>query len=230
MPPFALRLSFVPFVHLANLFSAPNDILRAMTDKEFASKSGASDGPGSRIVPSGYGPSVRGRGATMSTRGRGSVPSPVNNYAPGPIQQQMMQQVPQQQQQSFFDSRISQIPPPQPVSVQQMTQQVPQQASPQFFPPPPASSAPATSAIPQPTLIPTPMAVEPSEPVEEKDDKEKTSGATLPCIVNTFGFGSGHQAELLKVLSCVSHVCLFLENLRKGKWIISGYRNQGHDS
>lgn len=144
-----------------------------------------------------------------------------------PMQQQQMQgmpqqfQMPQQIQQQMPMQQQMQGMPPQPFQVQQqiMPQQQgvpPPQGPPPQGPPPQMRSqvqgniqvtsqgqGQAQSSIPaQPKPKPKADMIEDTE--DEKQQKEGAqdqSSTELPCTINTFGFGTGHNADLLQAIS-----------------------------
>jgi len=141
-----------------------------------------------------------------------------------PMQQQMQGmpqqfQMPQQMQQQMPMQQQMQGMPPQPFQVQQQQQQImPQQQGvpPPQGPPPQMRSqvqgniqvtsqgqGQAQSSIPAPPQ-PKPKADKIENTEDEKEQKEGAqdqSSKELPCTINTFGFGTGHNADLLQAIS-----------------------------
>jgi len=160
----------------------------------------------------------------------GGPPQPPHNFnaymnRQMPMQQQMqgMQgmpqqfQMPQQMQQQMPMQQQMQGMPPQPFQVQQQQQQImPQQQGvpPPQGPPPQMRSqvqgnvqvtsqgqGQAQSSIPTPPQSKADKIENTEDEKEQKEGAQDRSSTELPCTINTFGFGTGHNADLLQAIS-----------------------------
>jgi len=118
-----------------------------------------------------------------------------------PQQQQMMQQM-QQQQPQYQQAPVQRAqgqPPPMKIEKQIQGMSLQSQGQPQQTKPTPPGP-PKTK--PQP---PAPQSQSVSDDTaDEKEQKEGQSQSEikeLPCTINTFGFGTGHNADLLQAIS-----------------------------